>query len=341
MFYAYPYLASHSATNLNQYIGEFFDNLKVVDKRSAFSLTTTLFPQPLLDRLSRSNELKTLFEHFFNSFKVLGPLERDAVIAQFSLTQEVEIWLSDVTRQEHRINNDNLPVPLREPAKNLFLYLYDKTIKKDLISHYGELYKQLGSEYCPFCGIEKLPKPDVRKADYDHWLKKATYPFVAVNMHNLVPIGDDCNRDFKRTQNILLDKGGHRRQFYFPYKQFFEIRLDLNGSKLPTANKRTAKWVINFTIDNNLIQDWAEVFRIKKRYADELNGEFSHWTEIFTKEYKGRVTDVNSLKKGLARHATTFEKHLYRQSNLIRHGLFNFLAECDDYTYYNSVLRDM
>lgn len=341
MLYTYLYLEAHPATHLNEQITQFFNNLNNIDEYSTFQLNTILFPQSLIDRLSRSSELKKLFEQFFNIFKRLTPLERLAVLNQFATIQEIKLWLEDVSRQPHSINNDNLPIILRKPAKDLFLYLYDKTLKKDLASHYNELYKKLPTEYCPFCGIEKLPKPDVRRADYDHWFYKAAYPFVAVNMYNLVPIGICCNRDFKKTQDVLINRSGVRRQFYFPYTQSYKLRVDLNGSKLPRANTKAGKWIVNFTVNNNFVQDWAEVFRIKKRYADELSAEFTHWTGVFIKEYKTRVTDVDTLKKGFRDHAGTFEMFLDRQSNLIKHGLFVFLAECDDQTYYNAVLRDM
>ncbi|MVM40174.1 hypothetical protein GO730_25305 [Spirosoma sp. HMF3257] len=341
MFYKYPYLASHPATHLNEQIIQFFTNLKVVDKHSSFQLSTTLFPQPLLDRLKRSNELKKLFELFFNAFKQLMPLERLAVLDQFSTIQEVELWLDDISRQPYRINNDNLPTTLRKPASDLFLYLYENTIKGALASHYVEFLQQLPTVYCPFCGIEKLPESDVRRADYDHWLYKATYPFVAISMHNLIPMGDCCNRDFKKKQDVLITKSGVRRQFYFPYKHYYELRIKLDGSKLPKANTKKAHWSVNFTINNNFVQDWAEVFCIRKRYSDELNAGFTHWTGIFIDEYKGRVSDINTLKQGFRDHAKTFERFLYRESNLIKHGLFIFLAECEDITYYNAVLRDM
>lgn len=341
MFYVYPYLSAHIATHLNEQIAQFFNNLNNVDGNTTFTLTTSLFPQPLIDRLSRSSELQDLFKHFFDAFKRLMPLERSAVLNQFSTIQEVETWLNDTTRQAHTINNDNLPISLRNPASNLFLYLYEKTIKNALADHYNEFFQQIPTVYCPFCGIEKLPQPKVRRADYDHWIYKATYPFVAVSMHNLIPMGDCCNRDFKKKQDVLTSSGGARRQFYYPYTQHFEVRINLDGSRLPKANTKNANWSINFTINNNYIQDWAEVFCIKKRYSDELNAGFTHWTGIFVKQYKERVTDINTLKLAFLDYANTFEEYLYRESNLIKHGLFTFLAHCNDTTYYNAVLRDM
>lgn len=343
MFYAYPYLASHPATHLNQQITEFFTNLSKVDEHTPFRLTTALFPQILLDRLNhpRADALRKLFESFFNAFKNLTPLERLAVLDQFLATQEVELWLDDITRQEYEINNDNLPIALRKPAKDLFLYLYEKTIKQDLRSHYRQLFKQVKPKCCPFCGIEPLPKPDTRKADYDHWLYKASYPFAAVNMRNLIPMGQCCNQDYKRSQNLLVDNFGARRQFYYPYTQSYILRLNLTGSILPKADTKSASWVINFNINNNIIQNWIEVFGIRKRYADELDKEFIHWTGVFVDEYKDRVSNIDTLKWAFKNHAATFEKFVHHQSILIKHGLLLFLAECDDNAYYNAVLKQM
>lgn len=343
MFYTYKYLYQQPAVRLNKHLLYFFRKLRSVTANDQFKTDETLFHSEFVVRLNhhRSNELRVAFKHFFDAYKALLPLEKLAVLKQFDDIQNVSNWLTDSMLSNRRIENRNLPISLRQPAKDLFLYLYKNTLKIDLAKHYKALYRTLPNKYCPFCALYKLPYPDDRKADYDHWLCKADYPFLSVSMHNLVPVCERCNQIYKKEQNIIVDEVGQRRQFLDPFSQSYELRVDLTGSILPDANSQNSNWSISFSPYNNIVENWSKVFCIEQRYEKELNDEFTHWTGVFIKEYKTRVVDIVTLKQAFQSHAQTFDQFLYRQSNIIKHGLFAFLAECDDYTYYNAVLRDM
>ena len=343
MFYTYEYLYKQPATRLNKHLLYFFRKLRLIDSKARFRTDNTLFHTEFLPRLNhhRATELQEVFKRFFDAYKVLLPLEKAAVLKQFDNIQTVNTWLSDDSLNEKIIENKNLPNSLRKPTQDLFLYLYNNTIKADLAKHYSLLYKNLENKHCPFCGMYKLPFPTDRKADYDHWLCKKDYPFLAVNMRNLVPICERCNQVYKKEQNVLIDEFSHRRKFLDPFKNSYKVKLDLTGSILPDANNQNSNWQISFTPTNNIIENWAKVFSIKQRYINELNEEFGEWTNEFRKRHKTNVKDITSLKRAFKGDAETIEDNLYRHSNIIKHGLFIFLAECDDQMYYNATLKNM
>lgn len=342
MFYTYQYLYNQSATRLNKHLLYFFRKLRSVSTHDNFRIDETLFHPEFVRRLNRANatELRSKFEHFFNNFKHLLPLEKTSVLQQFDNIQSINLWLSDISLDASTIKNINLPTTLREPCKLLFTYLYEKTIKKALSDHYEAIYDTLTNKYCPFCAIEQLPNKNDRKADYDHWLNKNDYPFLAVNMRNLVPIGEHCNQIYKYEQDILIDDLGHRRKFYNPYTQHYSLRLDLSGSILPTSTDRTPEWQISFYPSNDFVTAWDKVFKIKSRYSHELTNQFNHWLDVFVKANRGRGDgSLATLKQLFMSHAGTFDDYLYHESNLIKHGLFCFLASCNDDTFYQAVLE--
>lgn len=340
MFYTYKYLYKQPVTHLNKHLLYFFRKLRSVTPHDPFHVDALFHPN-FVARLNRSAELKKHLEKFFNAFKILYPLEKTAVLQQFENIQSVELWLSDVSLDADKIKNTNLPSTLREPCKKLFIYLYENTIGQALKEHYNAIYDTLiNNRYCPFCAIEQLPNKNDRKADYDHLLCKTDYPFLSVNMRNLIPMGERCNQIYKKEQDVLINNLGQRRQFLNPYKQQYNLRLDLSGSVLPTATDRTPAWHITFYPSNDIVTAWSEVFNIKTRYADELTTQFNHWLDIFVKANKGRAgNSIPTLIQLFISHADTFDNYLYHESNLIKHGLFYFLASCNNITFYQTVLE--
>lgn len=72
-----------------------------------------------------------------------------------------------------------------------------------------KLIKTLDVRVCPYCGInyitfaEKIKngknEDEVRSiATFDHYLPKNKYPFLAMNIYNLIPCCKNCNMTFKR-----------------------------------------------------------------------------------------------------------------------------------------------
>lgn len=74
-----------------------------------------------------------------------------------------------------------------------------------------EFVKELGITICPYCNFMPLPLERIRKEthdyqmspDMDHYLKKSEYPYLALNLYNLIPACDVCNRRIK--ENRLID----------------------------------------------------------------------------------------------------------------------------------------
>lgn len=349
MFYRITYLANEPVTHLQQEVRTFFDNLAnhPITSASIFDVAT-YFSDEFTIRVNRSPELKNHIKEFFNAYKYLLPLEKADFLQRFRDSQLItELLRNDATPNATALQLISLPSDTLHPekcmqtvTKKLFIYLYENTLKSDATKHYRNYYDLLQNKYCPFCGIEKLTRPTQRKADYDHLMYKDTYPFMAVNMHNLVPIGTDCNRDFKKTQDILF-KNGIRRAFLNPFETNYPLTIDLQGSTLPTSQNRTGQWQVNFSINDNIVASWDDVFHIKSRYQAELSERFDGWKRIFINEYKGQIQGVNILKDAFKTRANSFLDYLYEDSNILRYGLFSFLAECNDHVFYSAILREL
>lgn len=74
--------------------------------------------------------------------------------------------------------------------------LYEAILQKDWIVN------NLKLGVCPYCGTEEIYRTvfihqvngkTVIKPELDHFLPKSIFPFLAVNVYNLIPCGDACN----------------------------------------------------------------------------------------------------------------------------------------------------
>lgn len=345
MFYLIPFLAGHPSTKLQDEVKEFFRLLSGYhfDKHSVYVNDTTYFSSTFSKTLQVSKTLNGLLEAFFNVYKCLTVSEKKQVTDQFTNCEIIDDILDDISINAHALKLSALPSTVHTVVHNLFYYLFETTLKSSLTRHYSDLYDIISqhTKYCAFCGIEPLPKPNTRKADYDHLMYKGDYPLMAVNMRNLTPMGNDCNRDHKKIQDVLHNKNGQRRQFLNPFKLKYNLTISLQGSTLPNVQYKNGNWCITFSNNDVIVEAWKEVFNIEQRYIEELEGHFTTWLNIFKDEYKGHINDVNILKAAFRRRATSHKPYFYTDSNIIKHGLFDYLSICNDQIFYASVLKDI
>lgn len=171
----------------------------------------------------------------------------------------------------------------------------DSTFSKKISSNIGNHYLGLKNEnnlndedftLCPFCGLESLKLLESEgRPDYDHLLPKGNslYVFSAINMKNLVPIGDHCNSK-KRAENLLfldIDRTLKTIAFY-PYckppNPFELYNIIASCIEIPNnSNKWKGEWVIEILpvspddiITIAKINSWDRVFNIKARYCEYI-----------------------------------------------------------------------
>lgn len=111
-----------------------------------------------------------------------------------------------------------LPKAAREPLKNLFISAFTSLTGLGIRDRqYRIVYSSLPHHVCPFCGCEFLDAPGAPREALDHYLAKSLYPLAAVNLTNLVFMGNKCNSNYKRTKDILRKADGTRRRAFDPY----------------------------------------------------------------------------------------------------------------------------
>lgn len=186
----------------------------------------------------------------------------------------------------------DLPSGIHEPVKILFKYAFGLLEELEIREkHYNIIYKSIPSRVCPFCGDENftpLGSVGSRREALDHYLLKASYPFAAANLRNLVPMGYKCNSQYKNTQNILYRNDQTRRRSFDPYNHGI-VKISLDNSQ-PFAGTRgkmqepLPKWKIDFGSNSEEVDTWDDVFHIRERYANTLDEEFNSWLYIFGKK---------------------------------------------------------
>jgi len=185
----------------------------------------------------------------------------------------------------------DLPAPIREPATDLFVFAFKLLTDLDVRdAHYAIIYNTLGSKVCPFCALEYFDAPGAPREDLDHYLAVSRYPFAAVNLRNLTPMGMKCNERHKRDGDILRDAAGNRRLSFDPYADR-EIHVSLlNSIPFPQADGHP-QWRIEFVPDSPECITWNSVFDIRTRITrDVLNPSFGDWLGSFARwfvTYKG------------------------------------------------------
>lgn len=198
----------------------------------------------------------------------------------------------------------------------LYLFLWSSTITTNTCTaNYGSLTQHYidhdtsnllrTRRICPFCGLRRLENPRDKRNEYDHYLDKATYPYLAVNFINLVPMCDTCNhRPNKGTKNIIFNDVGGRQLVYYPYSPVdsFSVALSCTDLFMPSA-----KWTVttNSIPINRGFTAWKTVFRIDKRYENHITDEYAFWIGSFAKYYKGDLpSNVADLKAKIASYVS-------------------------------------
>jgi len=181
---------------------------------------------------------------------------------------------------------DDLPEAIRQPVKDLFDFAFKLLTDFGVRDHqYEVIYNNTPYHVCPFCGCEYFDAPGAPREELDHYLLKSKYPFAAANLHNLVPMGDKCNSNYKLTQDILSNDDGTRRKSYYPYNHF-GIKISLERSEPFKGLYKLFPlplWHIDFDPDIEETITWDTIFHIRERYKrDVLDPEFMSWLREFS-----------------------------------------------------------
>ena len=134
------------------------------------------------------------------------------------------------------------------------------------ISHYIE--KNGDMHTCYFCNIDFINRFRTRNSQVkngftlDHFLDKATYPFLALSIYNLIPSCYICNSKVKGAQKISSLSPSSKKFDFDKKVKFKTFMIDEN---LLTEEEDDFTLLLKED-DTNLYQDYIDIFELNGRY---------------------------------------------------------------------------
>jgi hypothetical protein len=301
MFFGYPIEAVTKNNWLHECLCLFMEaihqNLSLgTEVLDWFGVIPVAYQKRLESRLKHKTGLGYKLNEYQQALKKLSLTDQDLVLQTFKDQNEIELLLSCQFDCDS-INDlpQNVQNIISKSLKDLFVYAFDLLTDLEIRDqHYQVIYKSIPSRVCPFCGYEKFGAVLSKREALDHYLLKDSYPFAAINLRNLVPMGHKCNSQYKLTANILYKDISNRtrRKAFNPYNHNETIKLCLNNSEpfagtVGILSEPLPKWEVEFIPMLEEIDTWDDVFSVKERYIrDILNAEFKSWLDIFAKWYQ-------------------------------------------------------
>lgn len=279
MLYGYP-VAATVENWLHETLCEVVNavNTKVTANQN-YPKWPLIVPEGNREALTRKHGLKSRVKDFNDAFRALSGEDKVRVVNTLNDQNNISTLL---TRESHCSSLNDLPVSIREPIKELFVFAFG--LLSDLgirDRHFALIYNSTTFHICPFCGLEYFDAPGAPREDYDHYLWKDNYPFAAANLLNLAPMGGKCNSGYKKTQDMLKDEDGTRRRSFNPYNAA-GVAVSLDGSVPFEGKDGLPQWQIEFIPATDESATWDKVFHIRERYIrDVLDPDFKSWLRLF------------------------------------------------------------
>jgi hypothetical protein len=326
----YPYPIQATANNwLHACLGE---TLTVIHDSllagQAVPAWPDILPAVYRPRLNRRTGLRDRLDAYLAVASALTPDERARVLQAFAQQNQIVDLLSCGSNCEAVTD---LPAAIRTPIRNLFSYSFellgDLGVRDEL---YYAVYTGTVHHVCAFCGLEYFDAPGAAREALDHYLAESKYPFAAANLRNLVPMGHKCNSKYKLAVDILRSGDGTRRRAFDPYGAAANIQISLSNSQ-PFAGQdgQIPAWRIDFGQDDQEVNTWAEVFRIRDRYMrDVLDPSFKTWLREFSAWCEILEIDLNTHEQVIAalnRYAGYHEEGGWTDRSFLKAALFRML----------------
>lgn len=218
--------------------------------------------------------------------------------------------------------------------KEIHKYLYTNLLnlscfkKKNItLKRYYEIFFSNSIQYvCPFCGISTMETDgDTCREDFDHYLPKYKYPFLALIRENIFPMCSKCNSRYKAKKDPI-EEG----------KAFYPFSTEINDCnlKLDMANSDDIKVKIESDLYSNEILTWNRLFSINDRIKNIVINQKNAWLSII-QEYNSEneiISVLEVLKKAC--------KPRYNNHNFIKEEVYNCYMEdrwCNDFTRGNTM----
>ena len=135
----------------------------------------------------------------------------------------------------------------------------------------SRLIEKLGVKVCPYCGqqyfglvVDKdIKNFKISEATLDHFLPKKEYPYLALNIYNLIPVCKTCNSTYKKQ---------HPEIFLHPFFESLQDNINFSLDNITIPN-----FLLNKDIDVNIknvsqnniyerVDNQIKILRLEDRY---------------------------------------------------------------------------
>lgn len=155
---------------------------------------------------------------------------------------------------------------------------------------------------CPYCdckGIQIFQRSDTRRNYHlDHFLDKGKCPFVALSLHNLIPVCSDCNTE-KGAKTFGIDRASTK--YLSPFNPKYNFENDVPFVVSPQNKKEILKirsrenlkkYVISMDFSKAPIYEHeVTITKVRERfYSDVTSNEHSTMMEIFRNIVEKRLS---------------------------------------------------
>lgn len=123
---------------------------------------------------------------------------------------------------------------------------------------------------CYFCNIHFVNEYKTKDKTYkneftlDHYFDKATYPYLALSLYNLIPSCYTCNSKLKKNEEFK-NLAPSSKNFYFENKVKFKLFLNKNCKNLHIKDKKDIDIPLKEQFSDEY-DKYIEVFKLNERY---------------------------------------------------------------------------
>lgn len=246
------------------------------------SFVEATIASPFKENIVSASGIRDRFFNYKETIRLLLPLERQAILGTMMAQNQIETLLNGTSNIELLVDDSDV----YEAIHDLFVFCYGKLTDFGVRGRqYKIIYSSLPNKICPFCGIHPLMHVDEAAQDQDHYLAKSKYPFAATNMKNLVPMCISCNRNNKKSVDVIHKVSGERRKAFNPYDCESPVISLINSVISPDTSPPIPTWKIDFEPANEEVETWDNVFQIRTRYKRDILGvNYNSWLGGFIKK---------------------------------------------------------
>jgi hypothetical protein len=179
--------------------------------------------------------------------------------------------------------------------------------------------KSLETRTCYFCNIHFVNEYKIDDENYqneftlDHYYDKATYPYLALSLYNLIPSCYTCNSKLKRNEEFK-NLAPSSQNFNFHQKVKFKLLLDDSCKNLHIKSKDD----IDITLKGqftDMYDKYIEIFKLNERYK-------AHKDIVFDMIQKAELYPESRLKELQDLTGIPFQQ--------IKKDIFNLIDENED-----------